>query len=408
MSHPRKSLWAIASACSIGLLTVGTAYAGSLPLPSSNTLADDGAALSVKNTQNYLGNPHPRPTAIVGVGAGTGSTGIEGQASNTGFGGYFVLSGANANAGSDALVAVDSGGGTTKGDHGSAGDFAVTNAKNESPAVSIATNGVNSYALKVVNTGITDNTLAYGPPDDFGGIAGFFEVSSASAQFGQSAVYAVNSGGEVGAGHNGRYGGGGFFVITNTNNFDSAVVGQTKSDQGTGVEADDFSTGGGIAVLGQSTAGLSAQFTGGSGSTGTCSYDGSAGWNCPSDRNLKQHFVTVDLGAVLSRLDEMPVFTYQMKGAAKPTVYLGPTAQDFKAAFGLGKNDTTINTANAQGVALAAAKGLYERLKADETRIAAQDSEIAALKKELSERMAKLERAVANLAPEKSLASLNE
>jgi hypothetical protein len=408
MLHTRKPLWSIALAGSIGLLTVGTAHAGSLPLPSSNTLADDGVALWVKNTQNNLGSPHPRPTAIAGIGSGTNGTGVEGQASNTGYGGYFILSGANANSSSDALFAVNSGGGTTKGDHGSAGDFSVTNAKNESPGVSIATNGVNSYALKVVNTGTNDNTLSYGPPDDFGGIAGFFQVSSANAQFGQAAVYAVNSGGEVGAGHNGRYGGGGFFVITNTNNFDTALVGQTKSTQGTGVEGDDFSAGGGIAVVGQSTAGLSAQFTGGSGSTGTCSYDGSAGWTCPSDRNLKQHFVAVDLSAVLSRLDGIPMFTYEMKGAAEPTLYLGPTAQDFKAAFGLGKNDTTINTANAQGVALAAAKGLYEKLKADETRIAAQDTEIAALKQELADRMAKLERVVARLTPEKTLASLDE
>jgi hypothetical protein len=34
----------------------------------------------------------------------------------------------------------------------------------------------------------------------------------------------------------------------------------------------------------------------------------------------------------------MPVFYYRMKNAANPVRYLGPTAQDFRAAFSLGRN----------------------------------------------------------------------
>jgi len=40
------------------------------------------------------------------------------------------------------------------------------------------------------------------------------------------------------------------------------------------------------------------------------------------------------------------------------------------AAFHLGNDDKLINTANAQGVALAAAKQLYEKVKQDEAEIA--------------------------------------
>jgi len=42
--------------------------------------------------------------------------------------------------------------------------------------------------------------------------------------------------------------------------------------------------------------------------------------------------------------------------------HLGPVAQDFRAAFGLGRNDTTITTVDADGVALAAIQGLNQKL----------------------------------------------
>ncbi len=43
---------------------------------------------------------------------------------------------------------------------------------------------------------------------------------------------------------------------------------------------------------------------------------------------------------------------------------MGPMAQDFRAAFGLGVNDTSIVTVDADGVALAAIQGLNERVVA--------------------------------------------
>ena len=81
----------------------------------------------------------------------------------------------------------------------------------------------------------------------------------------------------------------------------------------------------------------------------------------------------------------MPVFFYQMKGSKRSTRYLGPTAQDFKAAFDLGDSDTTINGANAKGVALAAAKGLYQRLKQDEATITELKQQLAEQKVALAE-----------------------
>jgi hypothetical protein len=61
--------------------------------------------------------------------------------------------------------------------------------------------------------------------------------------------------------------------------------------------------------------------------------------------------------------------------AQDPTIrHIGPTAQEFKAAFQVGEDDRHISTVDADGVALAAIQGLYKVLKE-------KDAEIAELKK---------------------------
>lgn len=394
---------------SIAALIAPAAAATTVQIPGTYSLDVNGVGLAITNSFVDTSGAGRPPVAIAGRGSGTrgigiwgispalygmgvvgeatgaDSVGVYGENSLTGDAGRFLLTGAAANAGSTAVWGQNAGGSAAKrGAYGNAGVFQVSNAQNTSAAVSVSTNGIDSYGLQVVNSGFTDLGITYPPSGDGGGIAGYFEINSARAQYGQAALLAVHSGGEKGNGSNGRYGNAGRFVITNKNNFDSVVAATTSSDQGTGVEGDDFSSGGGVALLGQSTNGLSAQFTGGSGGSGTCSYDGSSGWDCPSDRNLKDHLAVADPAAVLDRLDAMPIYYYQMKGSKLAVRYLGPTSQDFKAAFGLGGKETQINTANAQGVALAAAKGLYARLKRDEAKLAAQDIAIAALERRLA------------------------
>ncbi len=83
----------------------------------------------------------------------------------------------------------------------------------------------------------------------------------------------------------------------------------------------------------------------------------------------------------------MPEWKYQMKPGVPSEWFIGPTAQDFHAAFGLGTGDTTINTANAQGVALTAIKGLDHQL---ETALHEKDIEIADLKRQLADAKAAL------------------
>lgn len=159
-----------------------------------------------------------------------------------------------------------------------------------------------------------------------------------------------------------------------------AVVGTLGATSCAGTYAVGGCAPAGVGVLGVSSSGAAAVFTGGSGGSGSCSFAGGAGWSCTSDANLKENFVPVDGAWVLDRLVGMPVTTWSMRGDADATPHVGPTAQDFRAAFGLGDDDTTINTVDAQGVALAAIQGLYGLVTEQRAQIEALAAEVAELR----------------------------
>ena len=66
--------------------------------------------------------------------------------------------------------------------------------------------------------------------------------------------------------------------------------------------------------------------------------------------------------AILKRLASMPLHTWHYRREAEDVRHIGPTAQDFAAAFGLGDGDRAIATVDADGVALAAIQALYRAL----------------------------------------------
>lgn len=159
-----------------------------------------------------------------------------------------------------------------------------------------------------------------------------------------------------------------------------AVVGTLGAVSCAGTYAVGGCTAAGIGVRGVSATESAASFAGGAGGGGTCTYSGGAGWDCTSDTNLKEGFAPVDGAWVLDRLVAMPVTSWSMRGDAEATPHVGPTAQDFHAAFGLGGSDTTINTADAQGVALAAIQGLHAVVTEQRAQIDALAAEVAALR----------------------------
>ena len=102
-------------------------------------------------------------------------------------------------------------------------------------------------------------------------------------------------------------------------------------------------------------------------------------WTNASSLYLKHDFAPIDGDAVLATLGTLPIATWTYD--AEPGVrHLGPTSQDFAAAFGLGGSDEAIATVDADGVALAALQALLARVEALEARVAAQDAEIERLR----------------------------
>ena len=87
-----------------------------------------------------------------------------------------------------------------------------------------------------------------------------------------------------------------------------------------------------------------------------------ASWSCTSDRDAKENFIPADGKDILQRLVAMPLFSWNFKGADPTIRSLGPTAQDFYGAFGLGRNDKSIANVNLEGVALAAVQGLNAKV----------------------------------------------
>jgi hypothetical protein len=90
---------------------------------------------------------------------------------------------------------------------------------------------------------------------------------------------------------------------------------------------------------------------------------------CVSDRNLKRAVEPVDDQAVLQSVARMPVSTWSYKSDDPSVRHLGPMAQDFHAAFGLGDTDRAYDSIDAHGVAFAAIKGLYEQVQEQSARV---------------------------------------
>jgi hypothetical protein len=87
------------------------------------------------------------------------------------------------------------------------------------------------------------------------------------------------------------------------------------------------------------------------------------GTTCPiSDQALKRGFASIDQREVLDHLVQLPIATWSYKTEGTQVKHLGPMAQDFKAAFGIGASDRTILQVDADGVAFAAIQALYARL----------------------------------------------
>ena len=113
-----------------------------------------------------------------------------------------------------------------------------------------------------------------------------------------------------------------------------------------------------------------------------------------SDRALKFGFAPVNPDTVLAKLAALPITQWQYKADPTDVLHVGPTAQDFRAAFGLGPNDRTISMVDADGVNMIAIQALEKRTREIATLRAATTAlreENALLREQLSELLRRVE-----------------
>ena len=116
---------------------------------------------------------------------------------------------------------------------------------------------------------------------------------------------------------------------------------------------------------------------------------GDTAWSVLSDASTKENIAAVAGGEILERLTSIPIESWNYKHQDPSVRHIGPMAQDFYAAFGVGRDNGRISTLDADGIALAAIQGLHELVQE-------QDSEIA----ELKARLSALESLLTKLAPQ--------
>ncbi|HKP76370.1 MAG TPA: tail fiber domain-containing protein [Longimicrobiaceae bacterium] len=119
-------------------------------------------------------------------------------------------------------------------------------------------------------------------------------------------------------------------------------------------------------------------------STSTCAYLSTGGvWTDNSDVNKKHLFATVEGEDVLLRLRTLPITTWSYRVDDDRIRHLGPMAQDFRRAFGLGQDSVSIATLDEGGVALAGVKALDDRTRTQQESIDALRAENQALRARL-------------------------
>lgn len=106
---------------------------------------------------------------------------------------------------------------------------------------------------------------------------------------------------------------------------------------------------------------------------------GGGSWSSVSDRDSKEHVESVDARDVLARVAALPISTWNYEAQADSIRHMGPMAQDFHAAFGLGVSDKMIDTIDVDGVALAALQGLHELLREKDDQIRKLEERVARL-----------------------------
>jgi trimeric autotransporter adhesin len=117
-------------------------------------------------------------------------------------------------------------------------------------------------------------------------------------------------------------------------------------------------------------------------------------WTNASSRGAKENFRAVDAEEVLRKVAELEVPSWNYRSEEADVRHVGPVAQDFYRAFGLGGTDEAISTVDLGGVNMLAIQALERRTAELARELEAVCEENGALRRhnhELERRLARLE-----------------
>jgi hypothetical protein len=363
------------------------------------TIAGGGAT---NYSGSYLSNSVSGDFGTVGGGDGNRSGNLEATVSG---------GGANTASGQDATV----GGGffhTASGDWATVSGGFENTASGEEAAVGGGLGNMSSgpYGTVGGGSGNTASGFAATAPGGSGNIAG----GSNSFAAGQKA-FAANPGAFVWAdSQNATYlsdrdnqfkiraGGGVVMDVSGSSGLNpAALLVNSTSGNGVGLYVVETSSDASFVVNNAGAGSIIKGFNGGGAPVFEVVHDGtvySKGIALTSDRNAKQNFQPVNPETVLDKVAALPISRWNYKTDRPDVRHVGPTAQDFHAAFGLdGCDDKHISVVDEGGVALAAIQGLNQRVRQKDAEIAGLEQAVAELKRqeaenvELKQRLTSLE-----------------
>ena len=103
-----------------------------------------------------------------------------------------------------------------------------------------------------------------------------------------------------------------------------------------------------------------------------------------SDQNAKQWFASADNKQILEKVASLPIKTWSYKGDAAGVRHMGPVAQDFYAAFGLGADSLHIAPLDVNGVALASIQALNAKVVEKEAQISQLEKQVKSLESRIA------------------------
>jgi hypothetical protein len=119
-----------------------------------------------------------------------------------------------------------------------------------------------------------------------------------------------------------------------------------------------------------------------SNNTGAELASGSGSWASLSTKTAKSDIEPVNGPDALTAVESLDIATWRYDAEDEDIRHIGPMAEDFHDAFGLGHDEQRISNVDADGVALAAIQGLSQQLDETQAELDAKDDRIDDLEAE--------------------------